>query len=264
MNSDTTVPDATLRDVLSRVAAGELDPAEAARLLDDDPTVPTIDRLASAADLVVNVEAMGVKLRVIADPSVATAIADGPHRVTQGADGTLRFDLPGRTNPGDAGYQVEPRRFFGLLPSQWHGSGERITLRVNPLARLSLALTACSAEISGTTGELAFTCTSSSVRISEHRGALRGVTTMSSTNIGAVVTGPSSLSCELGSLNLRLGAGSDVTLTASCEMGSVKVAGARTAKEAFAGNTNSTEIIGAGTHVFELSVRMGSANVAHS
>ena len=89
-----------LRELLARVAAGEVGPDEAARLLDEDPTAPTHDRSSdlpafpSGSVTAVMIKAGGVKLTVVADPTVDTLVADGPHALRQ--DGpTLVLEAPG-------------------------------------------------------------------------------------------------------------------------------------------------------------------------
>ncbi len=256
---DTTSHD-SLRDLLTRVASGELDPADAARLLDDDPGAPTLDRTeAPRAVTAVTIRAGGVKLVVVADPTVDTAVADGSHSVRHEGS-TLVIDAP-RTD----GYQVEAApRFLSWVPSVWTGGrGERVTVRVNPALPLTIDATACSVESSGTTSDLTLAGTSSSVRVKDHRGTLHGGITMSNVQVVGAITGPSAFTCELGSLNLRLTTGSDVVVNASAELGSVKVPGEKLS----AGQDRTSRqvaTVGAGSHPLDLSVRMGSVTVVTS
>ena len=55
--------------------------------------------------------------------------------------------------------------------------------------------------------------------------ALHGSLAMGSLSVVATVNAPSDLTCELGSVDVRLTPRSDVTVTATCELGEVKVAG---------------------------------------
>lgn len=249
----------TLRDLLTKVAAGEIDPAEAARLLDDDPAVPTVDRrdgVRSEAPLSgIAIHAGGVKLTVVADPTVATAVADGPHALRREGS-VLVLDAP-----SEDGYRTTPPpRFLGWVPTVWTGGrGQKVLVRVNPSLPLTIEATACSVDVSGLRAALTLGGSASSISVRDHVGALHGSLTMGSLEAVATVTGPSDLACELGSLDLRLAEGSDVTVTATCDLGEVKLPGAAHRESASA---RQTYVVGAGTHPLTIAVRLGSASVA--
>jgi hypothetical protein len=251
----------SLRDLLSRVAAGEVDPAEAARLLDHDATVPTVDRdtvvvpTASSSVGAISVVGGGVKLVVIADPGVATAVADGPHSVRQEGE-TLVIEAPSTD-----GYQVrEAPKYLGWVTGVWTGGrGEKITVRVNPDLPLTVQATACSVDISGVHASLTVNADAASVKVREHRGAVHGTARMCSVSIKGAVTGDSSFLCEFGSINLRLDPGSDVVVTAVSEMGSLKLGGGEVSQDDSGMRMRGSA--GSGPHAFDLTVRMGSASV---
>jgi hypothetical protein len=260
-SSDSTA----LHDLLSRVASGEIDPADAARLLDEDATAPTLDHRDLHADSPVTgtsssvtslaIAAGGIKLIVVADPTVATAVAEGPYSLRQDGS-TLIIEAPTAE-----GFQVQAKpRGLGWVPAVFAaGRGERVTVRVNPDLPLTLDATACSVDVTGVHADLTLTTTSSSVRVREHRGALHGSATMSNVAILSAVTGASSFLCEFGSLNLRLEPGSDVAVTAVAELGSLKVAGARATQDD--AGLRQHAVVGIGSAPFDLTVRMGSATV---
>ncbi|MFN8158549.1 MAG: hypothetical protein U0R68_14120 [Candidatus Nanopelagicales bacterium] len=264
MTSETPLPPDPLRDLLTRVAAGDLDPAEAARLLDEDPAAPTVDRDAasglatsvSGSVAAVLIKAGGVKLTVVADPTVDTLVADGPHSLRHDGS-TLVLE-----SPREEGYQTQPPpRFLGWVPGVvWTaGRGEKVHVRVNPDLPLTVDATACGVEIIGTRSSLTLAGSASSVKVRDHVGSLHGSLSMGSLAVVGTVTGPSDLACELGSLDLRLDRGSDVTVTATVEMGSLRAAGE--GKASTDGTTTRTIVAGAGTHPFGVLVRMGSASV---
>jgi len=251
----------TLRDLLSRVASGDLDPAEAARLLDEDPTLPTLDSSVSAQpDLALGsiaIHAGGVKLTVVADPTVDAVVADGPHSLRRDG-GTLVLEAPA----GDGWRTTPPPRFLSWVPSVWTGGrGEKVLVRVNPRLPLSVEATACSVEVTGLRAALTLGGSASSVKVRDHEGALHGSMAMGSVTVVGTVDAPSDLTCELGSLDVRLTSRSDVTITATCELGEVKLAGAGTiAKES--STSRQTLTVGDGAHPFTIAVRLGSASVA--
>ena len=166
-----------LRDLLARVAAGEVDPEEAARLLDEDPTAPTVDRVsveATVRSLVLR--AGGVKLTVVADPSVDTLVADGPHALHH--EGTALV----LEAPHAEGYQTQPPpRFLGWVPTTWTGGrGEKVTVRVNPSLPLTIDATACGVEVVGLRAALTLAGSASAVKVREHRGTVHGSMSMGS------------------------------------------------------------------------------------
>ena len=163
----------TLRDLLSRVASGDLDPAEAARLLDEDPTLPTLDSSLSAQTDValgsIAIHAGGVKLTVVADPTVDAVVADGPHSLRRDG-GTLVLEAPA----GDGWRTTPPPRFLSWVPSVWTGGrGEKVLVRVNPRLPLSVEATACSVEVTGLRAALTLGGSASSVKVRDHEGALQ-------------------------------------------------------------------------------------------
>lgn len=268
MTDAPTPPSNTaLHDLLTKVASGELDPAEAARRLDEDPTAPTLDRLTVRSHQGVagiRVEAVGVNLQVIADPTVTTAVADGPHRVHQ-EDDTLVFDLPGQRR-GEDRYEATPSWQWGRFRLDWpYGSGERVTLRVNPDLAVTLELQACKVTVRGLHAALDLRSMNCSVGILGHHGPLTAAITTGSAQIEAVLTGPSdSVTTDMGSVKLTLLPGSDTLITSHAEMGSLKVAGpsVRNGHDDLSGlHSTSTAAAGAGTGRLEVSVRMGSAKV---
>ncbi len=258
-----------LHDLLTRVADGSLDPADASRLLDPQrrggadaaQTDPTSSRRSEPAVQGVTVTANGVRLAVVADPSVATAVAEGPHELWQDGD-RLHLELPGR-----AATDAARRRWqFGSVRIDWpYGSGERVRLRVNPALELRLELTACDAKVRGTRGPLQVGCFSGSITVTDHDGPLSGTVTTGSARIEAVLRGAQdTFSCDMGSLQLTLLPGSDTRIVGYSDMGSVKISGTEvtTGPDARTGlGTASHAVVGAGTGHLMVGVRMGSAKV---
>jgi hypothetical protein len=254
-----------LRDLLTRVASGSLEVDAAARLLDEDPTAPTLDRTSHLPSSLpgsvtaVMIKAGGVKLTIVADPTVDTLVADGPHSLRQ--DGpTLVLECPGQD-----GWKTQPApKYLGWVPNVvWTaGRGEKVHVRVNPALPLTVDATACAVELVGTRSSLTLGGSASSVKVRDHVGSVHGTMSMGSAAVVGTITGPSDLVCELGSLDLRLEPGSDVTVTAFAEMGSLKVArGSGGDASSYDGTASQTVVAGGGTHPMGITVRMGSASI---
>ena len=257
----STEPTDSLRDLLARVAAGDLDPAEAARLLDEDPVAPTLDATAATTSVdgavsSLTIHAGGVKLTVVADPTVDTVVVDGPPALRR--EGTALV----LEAPGEGGWRTTPPpRFLGWVPTVWTGGrGEKVNVRVNPRIALTVEATACSVEVNGLRAALTLGGSASSVKVRDHEGALHGSMAMGSVAVVGTVSDPSDLTCELGSLDVRLSARSDVTVTATSELGEVKVSGpGKLAQET--STSRQTLVVGDGANPFTVAVRLGSASV---
>lgn len=269
-----------LRSLLEQVAAGRLDPAEAARLLDSPaasaapaaPTEPPVSEPSSVrvvpaptpeqaplADGVrrLLIRATARSVRVVADPSVATVDVQGPHRTVR-EDDLLRIesDLAG----------PEPGSWSQESPATWWRSfvqtgalGERLVVRVNPELAVEAEVTAGSLEVVGVTHGLRFRATAGSVKATGCAGPVDGVVQAGSAKLELRPTGASRVRCESGSVDLRLLPGSDVTVRTDLELGDLKVYD----NDGTTSKPPSREplVVGAGTATFDLEVVMGSIKV---
>lgn len=248
-----------LRDLLERVATGAVAPDDAAAELRARASAPA----ARPVDDVGPVDALtvvgsGVRLVLLGDPHVATVLVEGPHRICEQGS-RLVVDLPGeeRTRPS--------WRFGGFRLEVPGGSGQRVRMRVNPALALRLELGACDAKVSGLRSDLDLDVSSSSLTIADHEGAVRGATTASSVAIAAVLRRDGELVCDMGSLSLALLQGSDATVTASVEMGTVTFFGGDQgdASTDSAGlRTTRRASTGSGAAAIGLRGRMGSIKVS--
>jgi hypothetical protein len=202
----------------------------------------------------VAIHAGGVKLTIVADPTVATAVADGPHALRREGS-VLVLDAP-----SEDGYRTTPPpRFLGWVPTAWTGGrGQKVLVRINPSLPLTVEATACSVDVSGLRAPLTLGGSASSISVRDHVGALHGSLNMGSLDVEATVHDPSDLACELGSIDVRLRPGSDVTVTATTDLGEVKLPGFARRE---ASSTRQSYVVGAGTHPFTIAVRLGSASV---
>lgn len=241
------------RAVLEQVAAGTLDPDRAVLLIGSSGSVSD-DGIRE-----VTVNASGVGLVVRADPGVATAVAEGPHQLRQDGD-RLVLELPGAVDAARPGWQLG--RFRLELP---RGSGERVRVRVNPALPVRLVLNACDAAVSGLRADLVVEASASSVKVTDHVGAVGGVLSAGSAAVSAVLARDCALECDMGSLALVLLPGSDAVVTATAEMGSAKIVGGHDATSGVEGSglrTVHRAVTGTGAAAVGLRSRMGSIKVS--
>jgi hypothetical protein len=283
-----------LRSLLTDVAEGRVDPAEAAARLsrmDADGTATTpgdpwaeATGSAAAADadtsgavtdqpsappsseqpvqrVVVHSSARPV--RVVADPTVASFAVEGPHSVRR--DGTTaRVEVPVAGTPDEPGsYRYE--RKSGL--ARWFGQatfvGVPLTVRMNPELALEVEVMAGSVEMNGLRGAVEFSVTAGSIKATDCAGPFTGTVRAGSARLELrPAAGASRLRVESGSVDLRLQPGSDAKVRAHAELGEVKVRGRDGSSTRVVDREGTYEVVvGAGTATVDLDVVMGSVKV---
>jgi hypothetical protein len=255
--------DTDLRSLLTRVAAGEVSPAAAAEQL--DAAEPKISAPASTnsptspARLVIRCE--GASLVVIADPTVAEAIADGPHEFSREGD-VLRVRTGDPSENG--GFRVGgglPRWLSWLPP----GPGQRrVTVRVNPLMPVELDAMASDIEVRGLRGNFVARVNTSQFQVRDHEGRLDLSVMMSSSEVDVLLReGESQITSDLSDVAVRLLAGSDVRVHATAKMGSVDFErNAHFAQRNTDGlSVSSDAVVGAGAATLRVEARMGAVKV---
>ncbi len=144
-----------LRDLLNRVASGEISPEEAEILMQAraskigaPTTETTVEQPAPEPVRRISVRGSAVRLVIVADPTVDTAIAEGPHRVSHVGDRlTVHSDL----RVGE--YEAEaPKSTFATWLSNVNRAGSTLRVRVNPDLPLDVLNVAGSLELSGMRG----------------------------------------------------------------------------------------------------------------
>lgn len=248
-----------LRDLLQRVAAGELSPEEGQRLLDETtPAAPTLVPADGPAVARVAVRGTGVRLTVVADPTVATAVADGPHRVERDGD-----RLVIRSGSDGDGYQTTsgPASVMSWINSGLRG-GTRLQVRVNPDLPLEIAVVAGSLTVSGPQAPLVVSVEAGAAKLTGGRGPLRMTTMTGSADVSWQFTGESSIGVELGSAAIRVAAGSDAVVSADGSLSSIALrAPDGTTYGTQTGSAIPAVTAGAGTGALAVAVRLGSAEV---
>ncbi len=288
-----TEPDLT--PILEDLAAGRIDASEAARRIDalkaaaeqtsepsddeiagdtDSPgqhasgvfnqppfveDVPPSPRRATGAKGVdrVSVRAVGRRVRIVGDASVATASVDGPH-VLRRSGSVLEVTSDGDVGPSFAlpsldGFILRPPRSFDDLRAL--GLGKELLVRVNPSITVDAEVTAGALTTEGVPflGKVRVTAGGATLdRIAEANDVL--VQAGSATIRGDLATGRSRIRCESGSLDITLGDRSSVTVRTEVQLGRVSWAGAD--------NDNVDEVVlGTGAGRLDVGVVMGWATI---
>ena len=267
----------TQRAILQEVAEGRLTPEEAAVLLDraenaeqeqgsehdessGEPAAASGERprdrsTPPPAGIDTGIKRVRVvgnfrSARVVADPTVREAIAEGPHVARREGDLLViesAFDEGDMTgfvfNQGFRNWRLTippdfvargsrsprpPRRPRPPRAGEWPGgepwerrswSQNELTVRMRPDLPLEVELSAGTLRADGLTGPLRFDVRAGSARIDHARGPIEAMVAAGSIRIEALLTeGASRIRCDAGSVRLHLEKGSDVLVRARPEL----------------------------------------------
>lgn len=263
----------TVTEILEGVAAGRIDPAEAARLLDAaqdpqappppppptppppppegaagaapprTPVVPEVSRL--------TLRATSRKVRLVGDPTVATVAVDGQHAVRREGS-TLVVTAEGERFPADDAFTL-------LSTGRWRdvadrfGLGGDVRVRVRPDLPVDVEVIAGSLTVEGPTAVERVRVTAGSARVA---GVTRPIDVLvqagSATLEGVISHGSSRVRAESGSVTVTLLPGSDVRVRPEAQLGKVVTDPALHRGEL---------VVGTGAAELDVEVVMGSATV---
>ena len=255
-----------MRDLLNKVATGEMTPDEAEAALravretdageaqptgsahagDTEPETEPVRRIV--------VRGSAVRLVVIGDPGVDTAIADGPHRVSHVGDTlTVHSDLQAGEYEAQA-----PRSMFTTWLNNVNRAGSTLQVRVNPDLPLEVLNVAGSLELSGVHATTSVGVEAGSAKLHDGAGTLALSVASGSADVEWQFTGDCSVSVDLGSARLNALPGSDVAIRAESTLGlaTIRLADGTTIKATPEGHPPVSA--GAGTGRLAAATRMGS------
>jgi len=283
-----TEPDLT--PILEDLAAGRIDASEAARRIDTlkaqaaQGSEPSDDEIVGDTDIPgqhasgvfnqppfvdqepprphrptgakgverVSVRAVGRRVRIVGDSSVATISVDGPH-VLRRTGPVLEVTSDGDVGPNLDGFILRPPRSFDDLRAI--GLGKELLVRVNPSIVVDAEVTAGALATEGVPflGKVRVTAGGATLdRIVEANDVL--VQAGSASIRGDLSSGRSRIRCESGSLDIRLGDRSSVTVRTDVQLGKVNWTGTD--------NDNVDEVvIGTGAARLDVGVVMGWATI---
>jgi len=235
------------REILTRVASGQLTPEDAAEQLGEAEEAA---EKAPATGRVRVTRQLG-STEIVGDATVREAVADGPHRARVEGD-TLIIE----GEYADAGGFT----FGGRLP--WGIGSEvdhRLVVRMNPALALELDVQAGSCRVRDVDGPIRADVQAGSLKIEGLRSALQASVQAGSLKVSGVVReGASRISCEAGSVNVRLEQGSSVQVAVRSSLGKVTLPGVSGA----VGRGASEATIGAGQATLQIESTMGSVLVS--
>jgi hypothetical protein len=247
-----------IKTLLEDVAAGRVDPAEAARRLDElrtedrgqraegavgPPAIPDVTRLV--------IRGLSRSVHLIGDPTVTTVSVDGPHEVRRDGSTMVISGEVERLFPGDEAFSLlSSGRWRELIPRT-----QSMTVRARPDLPVEVEVTAGSLTSENMHALERVRVTAGSAKIKDATEPIDVLVQAGSVDLTLLAThGSSRVRCESGSIKLRLAKGSDVRLTTDVQLAKLTVHPPTV--------TRGDEVhVGSGTSTLSLEVVMGSALV---
>src|SRR6266851_1819613 len=206
------------REIINQVAAGTISAEEGAARLESleaaeaaAPSEPTH----SGARMVRVVSGIG-SAEIVGDPSVAFAVAEGPHRARQDGD-TMVIEQGPIVGDDNFSFGRGDRR---VVINGMEFGPRRLTVRMNPDLALAVHLNAGSLRIEGVHGSISGEVLAGSCRISDFAAPLDlAIQAGNLSASGRLAAGSSRVRCEMGNVTINLEKGSSVNVTARTTMG---------------------------------------------
>lgn len=254
----------TQREILEEVAAGRLDPSEAAELLGESGATsagepPPADTRPPAERVVnrIEVRASHRRVRIVGDPSVATYAVEGPHHIRRDGD-TLQ--ITGETVPlprGDTWTLLSGSTFREFADQIQQGIGPHLELsvRVRPDLAVGVEVIAGSVYSKRLPGLDHVRVTAGSARVRDVTEPIDLLVQAGSAQVSMQQThGRSRVRTESGSLNVTLVGGTDARVRHDIQLGRFIVSPERLVKDG-------EFTLGNGSAEIDIGVLMGSAKV---
>ena len=236
---------------MSQVAAGSITPEEgAARLASLEAPATAQQQSAPPVAAAVGVRQVEVTTRfgnteIIGDPSVAFAVADGPHSARQDGD-TMYIEQ----SPITDGTSFEFNRPYARINIPGFNFNRKLTVRMNPALALRTRVQAGNLTIEGVKGPVMTDIQAGNCVVSGFAGPVK--LSVAAGNIdatGRLDGGESSIRCQMGEVKVRLDRTSSVRINAHTRMGEVETNGVKD-------NT-----VGSGAGVLNIDCLMGNVRL---
>jgi len=253
------------REILTQVAAGTITAEEGATRLEslETPAPPAPAPASPAPGLkgrFVKVISQFGSAEIVGDPSVAFAIADGPHRARQEGDTMVIEHQPFDEDDTFAFGKGESRPRIALNGAAI--ARRSLTVRMNPDLALTADVQAGNVRVDGVRGPITSEVQAGNLKVSDFRGSLNLVVQAGNVTAGGRLdSGASKVRCEMGQVKINLEKGSSVRITAHTTMGKVAIEG-EGAELGGAGRSAREVTIGSGAATLDINCTMGNVKVS--
>jgi hypothetical protein len=252
------------REIVNQVASGKITPEEGAARLESlesvetpAPSAPTTTATATAARRV-RVSSVIGNAEIVGDPTVAYAVADGPHRARQEGD-TLVIEQGPLDESDTFSFGRGDRRTFvnSLDPGR-----RKLKVRMNPDLALTAQVNAGSLRVEGVHGAIVGEVLAGSCKISDFTSPLElSIQAGNLSASGRLDSGASKVRCEMGNVTINLERGSSVKVTARTTMGRVTVESGGT-EPVMLGQSAKQVTVGTGEGSLDIDCTMGNVRVS--
>jgi hypothetical protein len=237
------------REILQRVAAGELSPDEAAALLDEPAAEGAVATATLPGERAARLRVVRTAgwTEIVGDPGVQEAVAEGPHVARRQGDTLI---IEGEEDTAELpGFRFSWRRGY-----HFHfGDVKPLRIRMNPNLPLEVEAQAGSLRVQDVKGPIRAEVQAGQTRIEGFEAPLQLTARAGSVRAsGHLDQGSSRISCEAGSVKLRLDSASSVKVTARTTLGSITVDGRP---------DRGSWVIGDGQGSLDIETTMGSVRV---
>lgn len=243
------------REILSQVAAGTLSAEEGAARLESlesqaapAEAAPSPPPASASGIRQVTVNSRFGNTEIIGDPTVASAVADGPHRARQDGDTmVIEQALLG----GDTTFEFNRPHGRIVIPGLDRDS--RLTVRMNPALALRTRVQAGNLVVQGVTGAITSDVQAGNCIVKGFAGPLNlSVAAGNLIASGRLDGGTSSVRCQMGEVKLELDKSSNVRISTHTTLGKVLVDGV------------DGPVVGSGAGNLDISCTMGDVKVSVS
>jgi hypothetical protein len=238
------------KDILNRVARGEISPEEGATLLDDivagRSTTATAPPGPAASRIRVR-RALG-SIIIEGDASVREAVAMGRHGARREGDTLV---IEGDDESGEFAFVWAGRRQIRFGRPQ---HAQPLRVKVNPELPLEVEAQAGTLRLEGVRGPIKASVQAGSARLEGFEGPIDlELQAGSVRGTGRLTTGSSRIRCEAGTIRIELKRDSSVRINGKSALGSVQVDGAS--------YENGSWVIGGGEATLDVEATMGSVRL---
>jgi hypothetical protein len=231
--------------------APPMEPSPAAPSAADDPSSPKPVNTGGVERI--SVRAVGRRVRIVGETSVATLSADGPHVLRRNGS-VLEVSSDGEMGASLDGFSIlrAPRNLDDIRSL---GLGKELFLRVNPSIIVDVEVTAGSLNTERVPHLGKVRVTAGGAKLLDVREVNDALIQAGQATIkGSITTGRSRVRAESGSLNIQLGDDSNVTIKGESQLGKVSWTGGHT-------GAGDEVVMGNGSARLDVEVVMGHAQV---
>ena len=252
------------REILTQVAAGTITAEEGAARLDslgsEAPSAEPVRSPALPPPTTQTVRQVRVvsqfgSAEIVGDPSVAFAVADGPHRARQEGD-TMVIEHEPFDDADSFSFSKGDRR---IAINSFAFQRRKVTVRMNPDLALIASVQAGNVKVDGVHGPITSDIQAGNCIVTDFRGPLNLVVQAGNvTASGSLVGGGSKVRVEMGAVKINLKKGSSVRMKARTTLGKVSVDGD---KQNWDYKPEREVVIGAGSGTLDIDCTMGTVKV---